>query len=270
MDLHDRVEETKAAAEAVPAQAPEASQPQSSSADLDGLSEFTFQGEKYTPDQLHKVLTEYKTYGEQVRQYSEDKKYLDNLETDLDNVLQNPSLAERFKQVYPPKFHGIVDRLLRDQRQDSNQPNAQPSLPKEFVNEFGQVKERLKFFEERAYQAEVQAANAKLDSMLPPLFEKYPMAIEDQVYARAEGILQSGQKLTEKTWERLVRESHDTAQKKADQFYGSKLKSQLEKGRSGRDVGTGGATPGAAPKKARNFDEAREQMLEHVMSQRGR
>jgi hypothetical protein len=258
--------QTNPAAEAVSTEAPEATQQSASTTDIDGLSEFTFQGEKYTPEQLHKILTEARTYGEQAKSYQEEKKYLDNLDADLENVLQDPRLADRFKQVYPNKFHGVLDKLLRDQRQGDARPNAQSSLPKEFLNEFGQLKERLKFHEERAYQAEVQAAGAKLDSMLPPLFQKFPMAIEDQVYARAESILASGQKLTEKTWERLVRESHDVAQKKADQFYGSKLKSQLDKGQRGRDVGPGGATPGSTPNKPRTFDEAREAMLRHVQN----
>lgn len=266
MDTEFQANNNAPAAEAVSTEAPEAAS--SSVTDIDGLSEFTFQGEKYTPEQFHKILTEQKSYSEQVKSYQEEKKYLDNLDADLENVLQDPRLADRFKQLYPKKFHGILDKLLRDQNRqvETAQPNAQPSLPKEFLNEFGQLKERLKFHEERAYQAEVQAAGAKLDAMLPPLFNKYPMAIEDQVYARAESMLASGQKLTEKTWERLVRESHDVAQKKADQFYGSKLKSQLDKGQRGRDVGPGGATPSSTPNKPRTFDEAREAMLRHVQN----
>ncbi len=260
MDIENQVQ--PAATDAVSAPAPEAA---SALTELDGLSEFTFQGEKYTPDQLHKMFTEHKTYGEQAKNYSQFKKFDDNLETDLDNILQDPRLAERFKQVYPQKYHGIVDRLLRDQRQgQAPAPTAQNALPKEFINEFGQVKERLKFFEERAHQAEVQAASAKLDSILPPIFKKYPMAIEDQVYSRAESLISQGQVLTDKTWERLARESHDTAQKRADQFYGEKLKTQMDKGRSGRDVGPGGSTPGQAPNKPKTFDEAREEMMRAV------
>lgn len=261
----DQVQNTQPAADgAEVAAAPEVA---SALTELDGLSEFAFQGEKYTPDQLHKMFTEHKTYSKQAESYAQNEKFDKNLETDLDNVLQDPRLAERFKQVYPQKYHGIVDRLLRDQRQGVNPPTAQQALPKEFINEFGQVKERLKFFEERAHQAEVQAASAKLDSLLPPLFKAHPLAIEDQVYSRAEGIIASGQKLTDKTWERLVRESHETAQKRADQHYGEKLKTQLDKGRQGRDVGPGGSTPGQAPK-AKTFADAQKEMMEYVQANR--
>ncbi len=262
MDI-DQAPQTTAAPDVSSAAPETTSEP--TQVELDGLSEFTFQGEKYTPDRLHKMFTEHKTYSQQAGSWKEQEKYDKNLETDLDSVLQDPRLAEKFKQVYPQKYHGIVDRLLRDQRQVVNPSvSAQPALPKEFVNEFGQVKERLKFFEERAHQAEVASASAKLDSLLPPIFEKYSMAIEDQVYSRAEQLLAQGQKLTDKTWERLARESHEGAQKRADQFYGQKLKLQMDKGRSGRDVGPGGATPGQAPNKPRTLEEAREAMIEHL------
>ncbi len=239
--------------------------------ELDGLSEFSFQGEKYTPDQLHKMFTEHKTYSSQADEYKKEKEYSDNLQIDLDNVLADPRLAEKFKATYPKKYHAVLDGYLKTNGQAPAQSNTaqSPTLPKEFLNEFGQVKERLKFFEQRAYDAEVASANAKLDAIVPPLMKKFPMAIEDQVYTRAENILQSGQKLTEKTWERLVRESHESAQKRADQFYGLKMKSQLEKGQRGADVGPGGASPGQAPVKPKTFAEAQAAMMEYVRQQKG-
>ncbi len=250
--------ENNTAAPADSAAAPEAPQ----STDLDGLSEFTFQGEKYNPERLGQIFGEWKTHGEKLKEYEKEIQFANNLQTDLDNVLGDPRLAEKFKSIYPQKYHAILDRYMRAnaQPQAQSQP-AQPSLPKEFLGEFDQVKNRLQFFEERAYQAEVATANAKLDAVLPPLFKKFEMANEDQVYARAEAFLQGGQKLTDKTWERLVRESHEAMQKKADQVYGAKLKSQLEKGQRGADVGPGGATPGQAPVKPRTFAEAQEAML---------
>lgn len=264
MDVVDQTVATDGAtpaAESAPAPSPVT--------DLDGLSEFTFQGEKLTPDQLHKVWTEHKSYGEQIKSYGQEKQFVDNLALDIENVLERPELAQRFKTIYPQKYHSILDKYLKIQSPNSAQTQTEkPGLPKEFLSEFEQVKDRLKFHEQRAYQAEVEANSAKLDALLPPMFTKYPMAIEEQVYAKAEGILQGGQKLTEKTWERLVRESHDSASKKADQFYGAKLKSQLEKGQKASDVGQGGGTPGQAPNKPRTFDEAREAMLQSLQRQK--
>lgn len=255
-------QDNQPAAEAVSAEAPEQTV---QSTELDGLSKFTFQGQELTPDQLHKIFSEHKSLSEQQKTFSEEKKYLENLDADLTKVLNDPRLAAQFRQVYPKQFHPVLDKVLRDQRQAQAQPEtAQPALPKEFLTEFERMKETIRLQEQRAFEAEVQSANAKLDSMLPPLWKKYPLAVEDQVYARAEALLNQGQKLSEKTWERMVRESHESFQKKSDQFYSAKLKSQLEKGQRGQGEGPGGATPGQAPVKARNFDEAREAMLRHV------
>ncbi len=231
--------------------------------ELDGLSEFTFQGEKYTPDQLHKMLGEHKTYSEQLTDYKKDKEYADNLQIDLDNVLADPRLADKFKATYPKKFHAILDRYLSTGGQSPapSQPAQSQSLPREFQDEFMSMKDRLSQFEQRSFQAEVESANAKIEALVPPLLEKFPMADETTIYSRAEAVLQSGQKLTEKTWERLVRENHEQNQKRADRVYGAKLKSQMEKGQRGQDTGPGGASPGAAPVKPRTFDEAREAML---------
>lgn len=251
---------TAAAAES--AAAPESANEAPAVTELDGLSEFTFQGNKYKPDDFYKILNEHKTYSEQVKSFSDEKKFYDNLDSDLEHVLNDPSLAQKFKTIYPPKFHSYVDKLLKNQGQAPAQANtAQPSLPKEFLNEFGQIKQRLSFFEKRAFDAEVQSANAKLEAMMPPLLSKFPLANEDQVYTRAEALLQSGQKLTDKTWERLVRESHEAQQKRSDQYYSAKAKLQIEKGQRAADTGPGGGTPGQAPKKLRTFAEAQEAML---------
>ncbi len=246
--------------------APETIESAPKATELDGLSEFSFGGEKYTPDRFQEILSQYKTYETQAKEYSENKKFEENLETDLDNVLQNPHLAQRFKEIYPKKFHGIVDRMLKtgqaqaQGQQTSQQQQAQ--LPKELL----QTVDDVKFLKDHIFKTQVEAANAKLDALLPPLFKKFPLANEEQVYAKAEAVFAKNQPMTDAAWERLVRESHEGISKKADQFYSEKLKTQLEKGKQGKDVGPGGVTPGQAPKKAKNFDEAYQEMLKHVQA----
>lgn len=232
--------------------------------DLDGLSKWSFQGKEYTPDDWHKIYSGYESLSKESQSWKKEKQFADNLDLDLQNVLERPDLAPRFKAVYPQKYHTLLDKLLEKNGQAPAQNTpAQPSLPKEFLTDFEQMKQRLTWHEEKAYQAEVQAANAKLDSMLPPMFKKFEMANEEQVYARAEALLQKGQQLTEKTWERLVRESHEQTQKRADQVYSAKLKKQTEVGQRSADGGPGGAAPGQAPKRM-SFDDATEAMIAHV------
>ncbi len=251
-----------------PAVAPET---KPSLTELDGLSEFTFQGEKYTPDQLHKMFTEHKTYAQQSTEYKKEKEYSDNLQIDLDNVLADPRLAEKFKATYPKKYHAILDGYLRTNGQAPAQSQpAQPApLPKEFLSEWQNMRQEMNTIKQREFEHATAAASAKIDAILPKLLEKYPMAIEDQVYSRAEAVINSKQVLNDQTWERLVRESHEQFQKKADRVYGEKMKSQLEKGQRGADVGPGGASPGQAPVKPKTFAEAQAAMMEHVRQQKG-
>lgn len=232
------------------------------SVELDGMSEFSFGGEKYTPDRLQEVLSQYKTLETQSKEFQESKKFEDNLEADIDKVLENPNLVHQFKQIYPKKYHSYIDRLVKNSAPQSAQgSNSQPAqVPKEFL----QTVDDVKFLKDHIFQTQVEAANAKIDTIVKPLFDKYPMAIEDQVYAKAESVLAKGQKLTEAAWERLVRESHEGISKKADQFYAAKMKSQIEKGKQGKDTGSGGANPGQAPVKPKNFDDAYDAMMKHV------
>src|SRR6185312_9675318 len=115
---------------------------QSQVTDIDGLSEFTFQGEKYTPEKWHKIYSEYQTYSQQAKEWTEEKKFIDNLEVDLATVLERPELAQQFKATYPQKYHAILDRALGKAGQTQPQTNnAQTSLPKEFLSEFDKVKQ---------------------------------------------------------------------------------------------------------------------------------
>lgn len=231
---------------------------------LDSLSEFEFQGEKYTPDRLQEVLSGYKTLSEKQRAYADEERYVANLDADLESVVENPNLAEKFRQIYPKKFHFLVDKVLRSAKTGDLPSQNNQAIPKEFLNEFGQLKQGYQTLQQQMHQYAVEAANAKIDAILPKLIEKYPMAEEDQILTRAEGFVVSGGKLTEQTWERIVRESHEKAQKKADAFYKRQLQSQVEKGRQAQDAGPGGATPGQAPKKIKTFAEAEKAMMEHL------
>ncbi len=237
----------------------EQAQPQITS--LDSLSEFEFQGEKLTPDRLQEVFQGYKTLSEKQKTYAAEERYWSNLDTDIENVIADPSLVERFKAVYPEKFHRILDRALGGTRQQSQ--NTQGQLPREYLAKLSKVDQ----LEQSLHQMAVESANAKLDAILPPLYDKYPLANEDQVLAKAEAMLSQGMQLTKPAWERLVKESHEYVSKKADAHYKKQLQTQLDKGQSGRDAGPGGAAPGKAPVKARTFDEAREAMTAHLKGQ---
>jgi len=137
--------ETPAAA-APAAETPAAAPQVSEVLDLDGVSKFKFQGEERNPEWLHKISQEHQTYSQKMQEYEKEIQYANNLQIDLDNVLNDPRLADKFKATYPKKYHAILDRYLATNGQaPAPSTNAQPSLPKEFMSEFNQMKERLTF-----------------------------------------------------------------------------------------------------------------------------
>lgn len=228
---------------------------------LDSLSEFEFQGEKMTPDRLQEVMQGFKTLSERQKQSQSEDRYWANLDIDLESVLADPNLAQRFKSIYPEKFHKIVDRLLAGQSpQQAQSPQSQ--LPKEYLAKLSKVDH----LEQTLQQMAIESANAKLDAILPKLYEKYPLANEDQVLAKAESMLSQGMKMTDAVWERIAKESHEGQRKKSDSYYKSQLQTQIDKGQAGRDAGPGGSAPGKAPQKLRTFDDAREAMIAELKS----
>jgi hypothetical protein len=244
------------------AQAPEAAPAATQAADLDGFSKFVFQGEEYTPDRLHEIVNGFKKYSETAKQREEREYYESNLRVDLPKLLKDPSLADAFRQSYPKEYHWYLESLPSKAQPDPAQSHAaQPALPPEVLEKIQKMEARLKFHDERTYNAEVKAATAEIDKITKPLYEKYDLADEDAVLAKADALLGQQVKLTPAVWERLIRENHEKMEKRADQRRDARLKSQLEKGRRAADVGPGGATPGQAPQGPRTLEEAREAML---------
>lgn len=236
--------------------------------DLDGLSEFAFQGQKYTPDALVKIVNGYKSYSESAGKYAEREELDQHFEVDRARLLKDPSLADQFRQKYPQQYHWILDFLPTGQRQEPAQPTAaQSALPPEYLEKLQALEARVSHYDSQAQQAAIQKASAEIDRITEPLFKKFPMADPDAVFARVDVALGNKVVMTEKAWERYVRESHEQAQKRADQTQGALLKEQMEKGRRAQDVGPGGSTPGQAPQLPRTMSEAREAALKHAQSQ---
>lgn len=237
--------------------------------DLDGVSQFKFQGETFTPDRLTEVYQGFQKYGETSKYVEQDKNYWDNVQHDIEKVLKNPQRIGEFKQLYPERFHKLLDMAMGSSRQATETPaNTQTpnALPKEVLDDIQGMKQKLSAFEQEKYQAQVEAASAKIDSILPKLLTKYELADEDKILFEAEKLLSKGHKLTDATWERLAREDHERTSKKSDKFYQAKLKEQITKGKQGADTGVGGTTPGQAPVRARTFADAETQMVAHLKS----
>lgn len=243
-----------------------AAQAQQDAFDLDSVSSWKFQGNTYTPDQWMEIQNGYQKYGEVSKYVDEDKAYWSNVRLDIDKVLKNPSRIDEFKQVYPERFHAMLELALNNSQSGKVQGNPAAQVPDEFSQKFMTLEQRLKQFEDRAFQSEVEAASAKIDAILPKLLDKYELADQDRVLMEAERLINKGMKLTDAVWDRIAKEDHERATKRADKYYQAKLKSQLDQGKKGADIGSGGSTPGQAPVKPKTFREAEEAMIAHVKS----
>lgn len=252
MDINATAEDVNGQGGAPQQEAP--AQPQITN--LDSLSEFEFQGEKYTPSRLQEVFQGYQSLSKEADSYKRYKDYALNIDHDIENVIEGRASADKFKSIYPQEFHEKLERALQAKQGTQNQ------LPRDVLNRLSKVDS----IEQRLEAIAIENANAKLDALIPKLMEKHPLANEDMVYAKAEAFLSQGGKLTDAVWERFAKESHDSINKRAEAFYKKQLKAQTDKGEAGKDAGPGGTPPGKAPVKPRTFQEAQDAMIAELKS----
>ena len=238
------------------------------STDIDSLSEFSFQGQKYTPTQLAKLLGEHQQLSQTLPEAEKYREFAENLEIDLEKVVRNPSLAAQFKAAYPKQFHAVVDRLIGG-RPDASQETAKAAVPKEFAEKFHALEQKVSAYEQEKYQAQVAQQEAYLQKVVDPLFEKYPYAkpreVQNAVFAQAQAMVEQGYKMTDAAWDRLVKETHLAIKKQSDQLRQLEIKAQTEKGAAGADTGAGGSPPGQAPARGpRNLKEAEMEALRRI------
>jgi hypothetical protein len=247
--------ESSAPVETTPTDAPQvesSSAEQPSLYDLDSAEKFKFQGREWTTKELQSHILRQEDYSRKTQEISQERKYYDNLSYDLEAVKNNPALADKFKSIYPDKFHSYLKYLGPAEKTPAQNPGT--GIDQSFVEEFKQLKAEIT-------EQKVQAINAELDAKFSKLSSQYPMADEEAVIARAQALLDKGEKLTDKVWDSLWKNVHERNQKLADKYYSEKVKKQSQANAKAKDVGFGGATPGAAPVQARTIKERTEQLL---------
>jgi len=247
------------------APAPEAPQ----TADLDAFAEFSFQGKKYTPTQLAKLMGEYQQMSQSQKESQSYKDYAANLKIDLETVAKRPDLAAEFKKMYPPEFHYLVDKFIaQPQRQPAPTDTPTLQLPKEIQDRIDALEGKIGMYEQKSHQAAVAESEAYLQKTVDPLFEKYPYAntefMKNAVFAKADALMSQGYKMTDAAWDRLVKEAHLANKKHAEGLSQTELKAQLAAGKQAQDTGPGGSAPGQAPMKARTFAEAEAEALRQM------
>lgn len=228
--------------------------------ELDKLEKFMWQGKEWSPKQLQKAIMLNSDYTKKTQAMAEERRFIDNLEYDLDNVRKNPALAAQFKTVYPAAYHRYLKFALAEQQkqesshsQQNNQPSEPASNPK-----YDALFEDVNRIKQTFYQQEVQAHEAELEATFDVLGKKYPYGDEEAVLARGQSLIDQGHTLNKQTWEALYKASNEKFESKYKQIYSKQVQEQKTMNQKGKDMDAGGGTPGTPPRRFKSIKEASE------------
>lgn len=240
--------------------------------DLSSLAKFRFEGKDWTIDDLKKSILMQSDYtrktqalAQERQTYQQDQKFAANLKSDLEFVLQNPDKVAEFKQVYPEKYHGILDVLLSRQQvnnQNPQGPKETPSVNPVLENRLTKMEKILLEQERQTYEAKVEATNAAIDQVFTKMNAKYPFVDEEVVISRAQALHekakaegnphllvdeQGNQKAD--AWDKIFKSVNENAQKRYESHYKKQVTEQKTANGKGKDIASGGGIPGQAPKR---------------------
>lgn len=242
--------------------------------DLESVEKFRLDGREMTLKDLRAERMMQSDYTRKTQEIAQERKYYDNLSADLDSVRRNPSLAAKFKELYPAKFHsylGYVSHPNQSSQVQSQQDQSISDQQTQRLPDHSKLEQRLNEIESDWNERKVQAAEAELNAIYSKNLTKYPMADEEAVTARAQSLLsrireENGPKarITEDQWDRLFKATHDKNEKAAKVYYAEQVKKQTQANARGKDAAQGGGIPGQAPKQARNVKEASESLRHHL------
>lgn len=255
--------------------------------ELDKLERFKFEGKEMTLDELRKSIMLDKDYRKKTHVLSEERKQFQsqqesakfdvNLQADLRAVLGNPSLLAEFKRIYPEKYHYLADNLrLPEQKQDAQQ-SVDPRIDQRLRQIEAQHYEQQQRYsqQQKEYQeAQVEAASATIDTIFGKMSQKYPLADEEVVIARAQALVDNGAKLIDEKgnpddsmWDKIWKSVNDQSQKRYEGHYKKQVDQQKLASSKGKDMAAGGGIPDQAPKKIK-FKDVADHAIAELTAQR--
>lgn len=226
--------------------------------DLDSAQKFRFQGQDWTPEELQAAILRQKDYTKKTTELATERKFYKNLDADLRSVKQDPSLAERFKEIYPERFHAFLDVVLEQRKEQAEgESEGKSAVPDAYEQRLRAIEERYSKADAQAHEAQVENHLQQINQLFDKFSAKYEFGVEAAVLTKAEALIAKGYKMTPAAWERLWKADHETNLKKVEQWHDKRVKDQLNKNKEGGDIGRGGGTPSRGQKRM-SFDEATE------------
>lgn len=237
--------------------------------ELDSLPKFKFEGKEWTPKDFRGAYMMQSDYSRKTMALAQERKYIDNLTYDLENVRKNPSLQGEFLKVYPKKFHSLLE-AIGVKTQEGGKGNDLSSDPR-----YKSLEERLNRIEGDYTEKQVKAIEAEIDSIFKVMSSKYEYADEETVLARAQALLdklkedsepgeQEQVTLSRDHWERIWKSVHDRNLKRAETYYSGRVGKQKQANAAGKDIGAGGGIPSQAPARPKTIREASKYALEEL------
>lgn len=228
--------------------------------DLESQDKFRFGGKEWTPKEFQGAYMMQADYTRKTQQLSEERKYYDNLSADLSAVRSNPELADKFKEIYPTKFHSYLEYV--EKRQQPTQPGQQ----NQYQSLDPAYQKRFDTLEADMNERKVAAINAELDSRFKTLSERYPFADEEAAIARAQAAHQKGIQLTDKVWDQIWKDTHDKNESRFKKISSEQINKQKSANQKGKDVASGGGIPGQAPRAPKTIKDASKFALEEMQN----
>jgi hypothetical protein len=247
--------------------------------DLDALDKFKYQGKEWTPEELHAAMLRQQDYTKKTNQIAQERKfysvempkYIDNLAFDLENVKANPEMADKFREIYPPVFHRMLDRVLESS--GNNQASSSDAPTGDETKVIRNLQAKVSFLEKKLGKVDELEKGLEADKMsywdkytdklYTDYSQKYPLASEDTVTALALTAKDKGYQITEGMIEKLFRQDHERREGISATRHKERVRQQVEKSKKAKDSGQGSDVPQVV-KKRMTISEAAEEAIRHL------
>jgi len=238
-----------------------------------------------TREELEKSFMLHSDYTRKTQSLSQEKRYIDNLEKDLERVAANPKLINEFKRIYPEKYHNYLRFISNGQTNGNQAQNGQGATNKSVNGNNGQangkpevpeyvstLEKRLMAIEAKEEAQELKHREAELETVFTKFTGKYPLAVpngeESFVLSAAQKVLQANGQLNEHVWEKIFKAAHKHHETAYTNYHKQRIELAKKTNARGKDMASGGGTLGASPNRPKTIKDATKAFLEDFGSGR--
>lgn len=232
--------------------------------DLDKLDRFRFEGREVSLKDLKDGYMMREDYTRKTQEVAEARKYAENFEADLSAVIKDPRLITELGRVYPKAYVDVARKVLERATGPSSQTSQTQTQSNPLEAKLSEIEGKFHALEQEKYQNEVKQIETQIDNWFQSLSKKYPHADPEVITARAQVAASNGTQITDDVLDRLFKANHNEIKDRFEKIYKEKVNKQLEASAKGKDIGTGGGTPGQAPRGYKTIKEATQAWLSEI------